>query len=219
MTLQCREPRRLRAILCFGFHKTATPEEIEQFTEGLLQSEFITDSAELSGVFDFMSEAIFPSIMVYNDTIQELEQHPVVRVCESSLVCRQFSHDGVDDDIWVKDGDGSQIRVAIPDIDKVVAEGDYMRIFSDGEEWLHHCTMTSLEERLGQAFVRLNRSTLCRADFIVRIRHRSGKWVAYLRDDSTYRISRPHVKEVIDLTSPPQDVVSSKPLLIQPQQK
>ncbi|RZV34749.1 MAG: LytTR family transcriptional regulator, partial [Sphingomonadaceae bacterium] len=97
------------------------------------------------------------------------------------------------------------------------AEGDYMRIFAEGREWLYHCTLAHLSEQLGSRVIRLNRSTLVRSDFITRIRHVRDKWEAHLKDGSTCRISRPHVKDVIDHTSSTEDVDSSKNLIARPQ--
>ncbi|NNC58579.1 MAG: LytTR family transcriptional regulator [Erythrobacter sp.] len=219
MTIHSRKPKQIHAILCFGIEKAATPEEIEQFTTGLLEIEYIHNSLELDGVFDFMSEAVFPNVAAYHDTMRDLERQGIIRTCEASLVCKEFVQEETDEALWIKDGheDGTQVRIGLHEIEKIVAEGDYMRIFAEGREWLYHCTLAHLSEQLGSRVIRLNRSTLVRSDFITRIRHVRDKWEAHLKDGSTCRISRPHVKDVIDHTSSTEDVDSSKNLIARPQ--
>ena len=62
--------------------------------------------------------------------------------------------------------DEGMVRIDCAKIDKVTAEGDYMRIHSAGQSWMVHSTMGSLSDCLDENFVRLHRSILVRRDFI-----------------------------------------------------
>jgi two-component system response regulator AlgR len=99
--------------------------------------------------------------------------------------------------LWVPCKDGKR-RVEIDAIDKVTAEGDYMRIHSGYKSWMVHMTMRQLAEHLGEhEFVYVHRSMLVRCAFIDRLVHEGRHWLARLRDGSVQRIAKSHVVEVL----------------------
>ena len=87
------------------------------------------------------------------------------------------------------------IRIAVQDIDLIVAERDYMRIHVGPRSFLLHETISELERRLDPAeFVRLHRSTLARRDRIVGFKHNgAGAWQAQLRDGRWLRVGRTYL--------------------------
>lgn len=69
--------------------------------------------------------------------------------------------------ILVERGEGRQALLAITEIDLIRAEGNYLRFFSNGDEYRRRGTLRDLEERLDpQQFVRLNRSEIVRLEAI-----------------------------------------------------
>ena len=69
--------------------------------------------------------------------------------------------------ILVERGEGRQALLAVSEIDLVRAEGNYLRFFSNGDEYRRRGTLRDLEERLDpNQFVRLNRSEIARLEAI-----------------------------------------------------
>lgn len=69
--------------------------------------------------------------------------------------------------ILVERGEGRQALLAVSEIDLVRTEGNYLRFFSNGDEYRRRGTMRDLEERLDpNQFVRLNRSEIARLEAI-----------------------------------------------------
>ena len=87
------------------------------------------------------------------------------------------------------------IRIAVQDIDLIVAERDYMRLHVGERSFLLHETISELERRLDpNEFVRLHRSTLARRDRIVGFKHNgAGAWQAQLRDGRWLRVGRTYL--------------------------
>jgi two-component system response regulator AlgR len=113
---------------------------------------------------------------------------------EISFVSKRFirTH-GSEQAIWVQCDDGIK-RIDSSLIDKVTAEGDYMRVHSDGSSWMLHATLRSILERLdAKEFIHVNRSAVVRADFIDRLEHENGGWVARLQDGTHQRVAKSHV--------------------------
>ncbi len=69
--------------------------------------------------------------------------------------------------ILVERGEGRQALLAVSEIDLIRAEGNYLRFFSNGDEYRRRGTLRDLEERLDPTqFVRLNRSEIARLEAI-----------------------------------------------------
>ncbi len=90
------------------------------------------------------------------------------------------------------------IRIAAPDIERIEAERDYMRLFTGGRSYLLHQTISTLEQRLNpERFLRIHRSHIIRRDLIVGLRHEGGGvWHALLAGDVSMRIGRKYLADV-----------------------
>ena len=96
---------------------------------------------------------------------------------------------------------GGRKRIEVGMIDKVAAEGDYMRLYIQDWHCLIHSTVQGLKEQLDARFIQLHRSSIVRIDFIERLLHRDRRWIARLRDGSQQPVAKSHVSEVLDLMS------------------
>jgi two-component system response regulator AlgR len=96
------------------------------------------------------------------------------------------------------------IRIAVQDIDLIVAERDYMRLHVGTRSYLLHETISELERRLDPVeFVRLHRSTLARRDCIVGFKHNgAGAWQAQLRDGRWLRVGRTYLANARAMANP-----------------
>ncbi|WP_447931063.1 LytR/AlgR family response regulator transcription factor [Sphingopyxis fribergensis] len=106
-------------------------------------------------------------------------------------------------DFWVRSR-GDYRRLSLQDVTHIVAERDYVRIFSDGESHLHQESLTSLERRLPpKAFIRVHRSAIIRRSAIVRLKTAQfSALVAELVGGSEIRIGRTYaVKMRAELAS------------------
>ena len=73
-------------------------------------------------------------------------------------------------DFWVRSR-GDYRRLSLRDVTHIVAERDYVRIFSGGDSHLHQESLTSLEQRLpARLFIRVHRGAIIRRDAIVRLK-------------------------------------------------
>lgn len=104
-------------------------------------------------------------------------------------------------ELWVLHR-GEIIRVPTKEIDLIRAERDYMRLHVGSNSFLLHRTICELERHLDPAgFIRLHRSTIVRADFIVGFRcSANGSWSAHLRDGRWLRVGRTRLANVLALT-------------------
>jgi two-component system response regulator AlgR len=100
-------------------------------------------------------------------------------------------------ELWVLHRD-EIIRVPTKDIDVIRAERDYMRLHIGLNSFLLHRTICELERQLDPAdFIRLHRSTIVRADFIVGFKYSAnGSWSAHLRDGRWQRVGRTYLTNV-----------------------
>jgi LytTr DNA-binding domain-containing protein len=205
----------LRVILCLEFEPHAQPEGVAALKDALLSSPNTLHSVEVAGDFDFMTEVAAPDLGGFNRWWKTLANliPAVVRRCEKSFVCKRFIRRPTDEQaLWVRCGDELK-RIDFPVIDKIVAEGDYARVYSQGHSWLLHATMHSLFERLGsKQFVQLHRSMIVRSSFIDRLAHEERHWIARLRDGTLARVAKSHVNETLQMThSAKPKVTSSTP--------
>ena len=196
----------LRIILCLEFDPHAEPAQVAELKAALLDSPNTVHSIESTGDFDFMTEIAAPDLGWFNRWWKTLAKliATVVRRCEKSFVCRRFIRRKRGDvAIWVRSGEQiSRIEQAL--VDKIVAEGDYARLYSQGRSWLLHATMHSFVERLNAAqFIQLHRSIIVRSGFIERLVHQGRHWEAYLRDGAVERVAKSHVAETLKMTRSP----------------
>jgi DNA-binding LytR/AlgR family response regulator len=75
--------------------------------------------------------------------------------------------------LWVHSR-GETTRVDLERIDRVAAEGEYVRLFLGATSHLHRGSVTEMAERLdGERFVRVHRSHIVRKDRVVSIKRRA----------------------------------------------
>lgn len=189
----------VRVIMCVAFDQRAPVAEIDRFKKCLLDCEQVLHAVESTGTFDLMVEVRVASLAEYNERLGVLRAtvgHLIAR-SEANFICRRFvQHARHDEAIWVPCQDG-KLRVDHGLIDKVTAEGDYMRLHCGKTSHLIHMTMHAISEALGEDFVLVHRSMLIRRNFIDRLLHRNFKWIARLNDGSQVKIAKSHVAEVM----------------------
>ena len=190
----------LGVIVSVRFDNRASPAEIAAFKNAVIACPLILHSVELTGAFDFMVEAAVTDMAAYDLQIKSIARPlaGLVSRFEASFICaRNVRKDEAIHPIWLPCPDGVR-RIEMVSIDKVKAEGDYMRVHSRGGSWLVHATMRSFINRLAsEHFLKLHRSALVRCDFIERIYRESGHWVAELNDGTHERVAKSHVSETL----------------------
>lgn len=209
-------PDDLRVIVCVEFDRRASPGDVAAFKNAVIACPLILHSVELSGAFDFMVEAAVPDMASYDERIRSIAQPlaSLVSRFEASFVCKRYVRkDEAAQPIWVACDEGIR-QIDIGSIDKVTAEGDYMRVHANGSSWLVHATMHSLASRLAsEKFIKLHRSTLVRHGFIDRMYREDSHWIAKLVDGSRERVAKSQVSETLErlrTDSTTTDVISSK---------
>lgn len=92
------------------------------------------------------------------------------------------------------------VVVRLTDVSWIEADGDYMRVHSNGRALLVRMTMRELEHRLDpSAFVRAHRSALVNLDFVTSVELLShGEHIAVLRDGSRVRVGRSYRPALFD---------------------
>lgn len=201
----------LRVIMCLAFDRRAPTDQISAFKKALIECPMVVHSVEVTGTFDFMIEAALPDIATYNEKLEAIRETlaRLVSCYEANFVWKRFVRSPAKEEhaLWVPCHDGLR-RIDCCRIDKVTAEGDYMRVHSGGESWLVHTTMRNMLAKLGEHdFVHVHRSTVVRCDFIERLIHEGCHWTARLNDGTLERIAKSHVASVlgtlrIDLAKP-----------------
>jgi DNA-binding LytR/AlgR family response regulator len=192
----------VRVIMCLAFDHRAPVTEVGEFKTTLVQDRHVVSCCDLHGSFDFMLEVALPDLSAYNAMLEVIRQPlaSLVSRYETNFVCNRLvkvAKAESDRVVWVPCQDGVK-RVDCSFVDKVTAEGDYMRVHADGHSWLVHLTMGDMMAKLGtEDFVQLHRSTIVRSAFIDRLVHEGRLWTARLNDGSAERIARSHVAEVM----------------------
>lgn len=196
-TTSCSE---LRIVLCIAFDKRASPKDIARLKSGLIESENNLHSVETTGAFDFMIEISAPDMAWYSNWLESAAQPlaELVTRCEASFICKRFIRRPEEETgIWVPCEHGMK-RIDCSLIDKISAEGDYVRVHSQGNSWLLHSTLCSVLERLSMhGFIKIHRSIVVRCDFIDHLVHEGRHWVAELHDGSSERVARSHVADTL----------------------
>lgn len=191
----------LRVILCLTFDHRAPGDEVSAFKRCVIDCPNVLHSVEVTGPYDFMVEASLRDMAEYNEKLAGLVE-PLAKLVanyEACFVCKRFIRESAPDEaIWVPCADGAQ-RIDCTSIDKITAEGDYMRLHSADHSWLVHSTLRTLLERLDPAmFVQVHRSVVVRCDFIDRLIHHGKRWLALLGDGSRQHIAKSHVGAVFE---------------------
>jgi hypothetical protein len=199
----------LRIILCVEFDRRARPAEVSLLKCALVESPNCIHSVDVTGGFDLIAEFAAPGISWYKSWLAGLAD-PFARAVnryEANFVFERSFRRAIDEDaVWVPENGGFK-RIDSAVIDKVTAEGDYVRIHSQGDSWMLHETMKSVSGRLRSAhFIRIHRSTIVRFQFIDRVARECRHWVAHLADGTVEPVARSHVNETLEIvrSRPPQ---------------
>lgn len=200
-TVRATSPRALRVILCLKFAHDAPFSEVAELKRALIENECILHSVEVSGSFDFMAEAEHSSLDSYQTMLDHFAAHfgHLVDHYEASFVCRRYlrEEESAVRHFWVPTTAGMQ-RIEHSHIDKITAEGDYVRLHSGAASWLVHDTMKNILGQLDtDEFLRLSRSVIVRADFIDRLTHDYRRWNVRLFDGSAHPIAKSRSSRVI----------------------
>ena len=194
-------PRGLRVILCMAFNQHAPFNELAELKRWLIANDRILHSVEVSGSFDFMIEAAHDNLADYQEMVDEMADRfgHLIDHHEANFVCRRYVREetGPARHLWVPTASGFQ-RLDHGRIDKVTAEGDYVRVHSGAANWLVHMTMRTLLEQLDpERFLQLSRSLIVRADFIDRLLHDYRRWTARLLDGTDHSIAKSRCSTII----------------------
>jgi DNA-binding LytR/AlgR family response regulator len=100
-------------------------------------------------------------------------------------------------ELWIREGD-ARVRVPVEMIERLEADGDYVRLHVGQRVRLMRARLGDLAERLDPAkFVRVHRSEIVRHDLIAAIRrHESGRTFAVLSGGREVPVSRRYVSRV-----------------------
>ena len=102
-----------------------------------------------------------------------------------------------DTELWIREGD-ARVRVPVEMIERLEADGDYVRLHIGQRVRLMRARLGDLAERLDPAqFVRIHRSEIVRHDLIAAIRrHDSGRTFAVLAGGGEVPVSRRYVSRI-----------------------
>jgi DNA-binding LytR/AlgR family response regulator len=194
----------LAVIVCLAFDHRASTARLAKFKDLVSHSDFVEAVIEVCGTFDLIVQGRCSCLAEYNENLARLRDEAAECVCrlESNFVAKRLETKHDHDDagaLWLP-CDGGRKRVEAKLIDKVIAEGDYMRVHVGSWNCLVHHTMQKLSEQLGEAgFIKLHRSCLVRIEFIERLVHEERRWKIRLRDGTHVSVARSHVPQVLRL--------------------
>jgi DNA-binding LytR/AlgR family response regulator len=107
---------------------------------------------------------------------------------------------GFERELWIQER-GGRTSLPVGAIDWVAAERDYVRIHAGARSFLIRQSIGALAERLDPGlFIRVHRSSLVRAERIVRIRHAAGRGAVILSTGAEIAVSRRHMGALKALT-------------------
>lgn len=192
----------LRVIFCLTFDHRAPWDEVSAFKRCVIDCPSVLHAVEVTGHYDFMFEAALRDMAEYHEKLAGLSGTlaKLAARYEACFVCKRYIRtEKPDQSIWVPCPEGAR-RIDCSLLDKVTAEGDYMRLHSAGQSWLMHTTLKTLMERLDpELFVQVHRSAVIRCDFIELLIHRGRGWAARLRDGTYQHVAKSHVGQVLDV--------------------
>jgi len=104
--------------------------------------------------------------------------------------------------LWVQRR-GESVRIDLGRIDRIQAEGEYVRLYVDGSDYLHRESLTALLGQLDpNRYLRIHRSSVVDADAIVGVRRRAtGSYHAIMRDGTVLPVGRSYRAVVRRLTN------------------
>jgi DNA-binding LytR/AlgR family response regulator len=110
---------------------------------------------------------------------------------------RSDAHSKYETELWIREGD-ARVRVPVEMIERLEADGDYVRLHVGQRVRLMRARLGDLADRLDPTrFVRVHRSEIVRHDLISAIRrHESGRTFAVLSGGREVLVSRRYVARV-----------------------
>ena len=190
-------------IVCVSFDHRASPAGLLKFKKCILACPFVETAIEVTGSFDLILHGRATTFAEYNEQMGRIgpQLAQFVSRIETNFVCKKVETNKTEHILWVPCRDGRK-RIDANMIDKVVADGDYMRLYIGPWNCLLHETLGRLTKSLDRdRFLRLHRSAVVRIDFIERLIHREHFWEARLSDGTSQRVAKSHVAEVVQLIS------------------
>lgn len=208
----------LAVVVCLAFDHRACADRLATFKNCVLHCPLVDTALEVAGTFDLIVQGRCASLAEYNENMDRIRAQLaefVIRI-ETNFVAKVIERAREQEQVsalWLP-CEGGRKRVEAHLIDKIIAEGDYMRVHVGTWNCLVHHTMRALSQQLGDSdFLKLHRSVLVRKGFIDRLIHDEHRWIARLRDGTHVSIAKGHLKEVLRLIggeSPIKKAASSK---------
>jgi hypothetical protein len=189
----------LTVVVCLVFDHRAEPEGLERFKHCICHCPFVHTAMEVSGTFDMIVQGQIASLNDYTEQMNRIRPQlaEFVARIETNFVGKLMERNREPERfLWVPCENGRK-RIEVGSIDKIVAEGDYMRLFIGNWHCLLHSTIRGLLAHLDERFIQLHRSSIVRIDFIDRMTHQDRRWIARLRDGSQQAVAKSHVPPVL----------------------
>lgn len=211
---------QLVVIACLAFDHRASAEGLQRFKACLVQCPQVERVMEVCGTFDLIVQCHCEDMGDWTRGMERLHKplSEFVTRLETSFVARTMDRPATADStgaLWLPCKDGRR-RVEYRQIDKIVADGDYMRVHVGDWSCLLHDTMAHLARELaGAGFVQLHRSWLVRIDFIDKLIHDQRRWTACLNDGTLVSVAKSHTQDVLRIVageSPTNGSGSAKPV-------
>lgn len=181
-----------------AFDHRASAEGLRKFKACIERCPFVDTTQDVFGTYDLIVQGHCASFAEYSQQMELIRPHIAefaVRLEPNfiSKTTEQHAPDGEADALWLPcEGGHRQVQASM--IDKIEAEGDYMRVFVGDWNCLLHATMNHLSEQLLKSgFIRLHRSSLVRISFIERLVRTGHCWTAKLRDGSQMSVAKSEV--------------------------
>lgn len=203
----------LNVVVCVAFDHRSNAEGLARFKKCICHCDFVEVAMEVSGPFDMIVQGKIDTLSAYTqqmDRIRPQLAEFVTRI-ETNFVSKKINRQSVVEKcLWVPCVGGRK-RIEVGMIDKVVAEGDYMRLYIQDWHCLIHSTIHALKDQLDARYIQLHRSSIVRIDFIDRLLHQDRRWIARLCDGSQQPVAKSHVSEVLDLIAHESSKVEHMP--------
>jgi DNA-binding LytR/AlgR family response regulator len=153
-----------------------------------------------SGVIDFVTKPVrFDRLSACLDRVREALENRIARDRLKDLLeqleqlrSQRVGHDDREHRyLWVQRR-GEAIRVDLDRLDRVSAEGEYVRLFVGSRDYLHRGSVTALAAMLDPArYLRVHRSHIVRTDSVISVRRRpTGSYSLILDSGITVPVGR-----------------------------
>lgn len=196
----------LVVIACIAFDHRAPADGLKRFKACITQCPQVERTMEVCGTFDLIVQGRCSDLADYTKGMESLAKPlaQYVSRIETSFVARTVDRPAQAEEtgaLWLPCRDGRR-RVEYRRIDKIVAEGDYMRVHVGAWSGLIHETMGRLKEEMaGAGFVQLHRSWLVRIAFIDKLIHDQKRWIARLLDGTEVAVAKSHTQDVLRIVA------------------